>query len=120
MTITFYDICHNVPGVYPSYKEKVLLYIDITAVPELQARSAQNDVCVLGANNTLTNTIEFFYEVAKKFTGFAYLEAVADHISLVANVPVRNVIPIIFYFLCYIVFLEGNYRWKFNDKARSP
>ncbi|KAJ3639855.1 hypothetical protein Zmor_003190 [Zophobas morio] len=77
-------------GVYPSYKEKVLLYIDITAVPELQARSAQNDVCVLGANNTLTNTIEFFYEVAKKFTGFAYLEAVADHISLVANVPVRN------------------------------
>lgn len=44
----------------------------------------------VGANMPLTNAMELFYSTAKR-PNFDYLEKVADHIDLIANVPVRNV-----------------------------
>ena len=80
-----------VVGVYRSYKDTVDLYIDVTEVPELKDYKIQGDTCMVGGNITLTIAIEFFNEVAKSYPSFSYLKAVADHIDLVANVPVRNV-----------------------------
>ncbi|KAJ3639854.1 hypothetical protein Zmor_003189 [Zophobas morio] len=77
-------------GVYRSYKDTVDLYIDVTEVPELKDYKIQGDTCMVGGNITLTIAIEFFNEVAKSYPSFSYLKAVADHIDLVANVPVRN------------------------------
>lgn len=40
----------------------------------------------------LTETMNLFYELAKDHNLlYGYLEVIADHIDLVANVPVRNI-----------------------------
>jgi xanthine dehydrogenase/oxidase len=77
-------------GVYKSYQDPVDIYIDVTDIPELKVHEVDNQSCVLGANTTLTDTIEFFNQVAQTRFNYHYLKQMADHINLVANVPVRN------------------------------
>jgi xanthine dehydrogenase/oxidase len=67
------------------------LYIDISSVAELTTKEFDGKSLVLGANTTLTEAIEIFTQIAKDNPNFAYLKLMADHIDLIANVPVRNV-----------------------------
>jgi xanthine dehydrogenase/oxidase len=66
------------------------LYIDISSVAELTTKEFDGKSLVLGANTTLTEAIEIFTQIAKDNPNFAYLKLMADHIDLIANVPVRN------------------------------
>lgn len=77
-------------GVYKPDKVKDL-YIDITSVPEVQDYKLSDDKLTLGANLTLARTIELFRKIGAERQKFRYLLKMADHISLVANTPVRNV-----------------------------
>lgn len=47
---------------------------------------------VLGANNTLTDTLNIFHELSKSNEDYWYLKILHDHIERVAHIPVRNVI----------------------------
>lgn len=49
-----------------------------------------SDNLMVGANKSLTETMELFQRTAET-NGFAYLTKLADHIKLAAHVPVRNV-----------------------------
>lgn len=49
------------------------------------------NLLVLGANMTLTKTIYLFNNLSTTNSEFAFLKKVAEHIDLIANVPVRNV-----------------------------
>lgn len=77
-------------GVHP-FLPKPQVYFDITDVTELATHQLQNDTLSLGASTTLTNAIKLFYETGKNNKKFSYLTKMADHISLIANTPVRNV-----------------------------
>ncbi|XP_030746527.1 xanthine dehydrogenase-like isoform X2 [Sitophilus oryzae] len=65
--------------------------IDITSVGELTSSSVSDDSVILGANCSLTFTIQKFQEIASQKAQFSYLSKMADHIDLVAHVPVRNI-----------------------------
>ncbi|KAJ8985873.1 hypothetical protein NQ317_006247 [Molorchus minor] len=66
------------------------VYIDILNVSELLGHEINKDKVVLGANISLTDTMNLFYKLTKQYNKFKYLKKVADHIDLIANVPVRN------------------------------
>lgn len=68
------------------------IYIDITNVKELLVHSVNNDSLILGANMSLTETMNLFYKLGAENPKFSYLTKLADHIDVIANVPVRNVI----------------------------
>ncbi|XP_039276003.1 indole-3-acetaldehyde oxidase [Nilaparvata lugens] len=77
-------------GVYKNdFKPQV--YIDITKVTELRKISVSG-VIELGANVTLTETLNFFLSISKQRPAeFGYTSVLADHIKQIASVPVRNV-----------------------------
>ena len=79
-------------GVY-RIKDPLDIYIDVNSVKELHDyRIDPLGKLVLGANMTLTNAMSVFKKIAaQRPKEFAHLKALADHINLVANVPVRNV-----------------------------
>ncbi|BET01356.1 2 iron, 2 sulfur cluster Hypothetical protein [Nesidiocoris tenuis] len=78
-------------GVYRNPPPKKY-YIDITGVAELRTYQYSDQGLTLGANLPLTETMNLFYELAKDHNLlYGYLEVIADHIDLVANVPVRNI-----------------------------
>ncbi|XP_044257084.1 indole-3-acetaldehyde oxidase-like isoform X1 [Tribolium madens] len=77
-------------GVFKTYSKPVDLYVDVTSIPELISHDFKNNSLVLGANTTLTKAIEVFIETSKKYPNFVYLKDLAQHIDLIANVPVRN------------------------------
>lgn len=64
--------------------------IDINWVPDLHAHSITNDKLIIGANVSLTETVDILREAAK-INGFKHCQDLARHIELIANVPVRNV-----------------------------
>lgn len=64
--------------------------IDITSVENLLNDAVLPDSFTIGANKTLNDTIRVFRRTSK-IEGFSYLTKLADHIELVAHVPVRNV-----------------------------
>ncbi|XP_068084723.1 uncharacterized protein [Anabrus simplex] len=65
-------------------------YIDISDVDELHQYSIGCQL-KLGANITLTDAVNIFYSVSKEHESqYGYLEELAKHIDLIANVPVRN------------------------------
>lgn len=67
-------------------------YINVSNVAQLHSMVEAGGTVVLGANNSLSATMEFFYKKAsEKPLQFGYLQSLADHIDLIANVPVRNV-----------------------------
>lgn len=70
---------------------KVDVYVDIWSVKELVTYEIGNDELSLGANMSLTKTMELFYSLSTKNPKFKYMKGLADHIDLIANVPVRNV-----------------------------
>lgn len=77
-------------GVYNTTTENIRVFIDITEVPELITYTVEEDALVLGANMSLNRTIALFYQMAND-PKFSYMAKMADHIDLVAHVPVRNV-----------------------------
>lgn len=77
-------------GVYNTSISNIEAFFEISEVKELVSYKLGSESLTLGANMTLTNTINLFYEIAKD-SKFSYLKKLADHIDLVANVPVRNV-----------------------------
>nr|XP_018909623.1 PREDICTED: xanthine dehydrogenase-like [Bemisia tabaci] len=66
-------------------------YIDINSVAELSDWILQDNALILGSNITLTKTMNIFERISQKYPRFSYLKVFADHIDLVANVPIRNV-----------------------------
>ncbi|CAG9761736.1 unnamed protein product [Ceutorhynchus assimilis] len=67
------------------------LYIDVTAVKELTTYTALDSSLVLGGNMSLNDTMSLFRKIARKNSKFTYLDKMADHLDLVAHVPVRNI-----------------------------
>jgi len=65
-------------------------FIDVNGVEDLHQYSSDRDKLTLGANFSLTETMEILKTTSKQ-SGFEYLEVLWNHIDLVANVPVRNV-----------------------------
>ncbi|XP_069693946.1 uncharacterized protein [Periplaneta americana] len=76
-------------GVYRLIEEPKL-YIDVQDVPELKRYSTDTPLTI-GGNMTLTDVMQLFRTVCKTKKEYAYTKALADHIDLIANVPVRNV-----------------------------
>lgn len=69
------------------------VYIDVNGLAELHGSDVNGDGIKLGANINLTEAMELFYKLAKDQPGqYTYCRTMADHIDLIANVPVRNVI----------------------------
>lgn len=77
-------------GVYRDMSNKDY-FIDISSVAELQGYSHNTSDLVLGGNITLQETITVCQQVSEMDDDFNYLQKVALHIDLVANLPVRNV-----------------------------
>ncbi|KAF2904210.1 hypothetical protein ILUMI_01965, partial [Ignelater luminosus] len=75
--------------VYKRTKEPDI-YIAITNVESLLNYTMNGKNLILGANMTLTNAINLFKKLSKEYENFSYLSKLADHIDLIANVPVRN------------------------------
>ncbi|KAL1140403.1 hypothetical protein AAG570_000335 [Ranatra chinensis] len=78
-------------GVYRE-EEAFQVYIDINGVSELHGFESKSDVIELGANINLTEAMNLFYDIAKaQPLKYEYCKTLADHIDLIANVPVRNI-----------------------------
>lgn len=75
-------------GVYRR-KDDIEVFIDVNDVKELKSYTDGSDL-VLGGNMTLTEAMDLFYKLCHTKDGFNYLKVLADHIDLIANVPVRN------------------------------
>lgn len=76
-------------GVYRR-NENIKIFIDITGVETLRSHSIGTNV-VLGGNMTLTETMDVLKKASNR-SGFQYFKYLVEHIDLIANVPVRNVI----------------------------
>uniref|UniRef100_A0A1B0GDN7 FAD-binding PCMH-type domain-containing protein n=1 Tax=Glossina morsitans morsitans TaxID=37546 RepID=A0A1B0GDN7_GLOMM len=75
-------------GVYRR-SENIKKFIDINAIPDLKKHSLTSDTLTLGANLTLSETMDIFMKASKK-SGFEYCQQLWQHFDLIANVPVRN------------------------------
>ncbi|XP_016987149.1 abscisic-aldehyde oxidase [Drosophila rhopaloa] len=64
-------------------------FIAVHGVEELHQHSSEGQQLKLGANLSLTQTMEILRTTSKQ-PGFEYLEVLWNHIDLIANVPVRN------------------------------
>ncbi|KAI8427486.1 hypothetical protein MSG28_002019 [Choristoneura fumiferana] len=78
-------------GAYPIFAFPRVL-IDIAPVLELKTHFIDQNL-VLGAATTLTDTIDLFYKLSKTNEEFRYLAKLAEHLELVAHIPVRNIMP---------------------------
>ncbi|CAG9839731.1 unnamed protein product [Diabrotica balteata] len=77
-------------GVYKKETE-YNVYVDIQDVPELKSIRLVDNGLRVGANITLTTAISTFKKMSQSIPQLKYLKKLADHIDLVANVPVRNI-----------------------------
>lgn len=77
-------------GVYRSEKE-FDVYVDILNVSDLLNHEVTNNELIIGANMSLTEAMNLFNKISEENNRFKYLSKLAQHIDLVANVPVRNV-----------------------------
>ncbi|XP_063373978.1 uncharacterized protein LOC134661729 [Cydia amplana] len=76
-------------GAYPiKFFPKVL--VDISAVAELRTHFLDVNL-VLGANTTLTDTLNLFDVLSKTNEDFWYLKVLKKHLEVVAHIPVRNI-----------------------------
>ncbi|XP_037049555.1 xanthine dehydrogenase-like [Bradysia coprophila] len=75
-------------GVYRR-NENLKYFIDITGVEALRSHAINGSELVLGANVSLTETMEILTKASSQ-VGFEYCKHLVDHIDLIANVPVRN------------------------------
>lgn len=67
-------------------------FIDINGVSELHKISSRRNKLTIGANVSLSETMDVLKKVAADKFEFVYLKEIAKHLDLVANVGVRNVI----------------------------
>lgn len=77
-----------ITGVYRI--EKPDLHIDIYDISELHTIKKNNSSLTLGGSVTLTRAENTFIESSKD-QGFQHLQHMANHVDLIASVPVRNV-----------------------------
>lgn len=70
--------------------KKVQIYIDINDVIELHKIQKENNTLTLGANVTLSVAKSTFEKYSNE-SNFKYFKGLAEHIDLVATVPIRNV-----------------------------
>ncbi|XP_068085795.1 uncharacterized protein [Anabrus simplex] len=75
-------------GVYRRQVEPKV-FIDIMGVEELKSYSTA-PALTLGAQMSLTEVMELFYSLSAERPEFKYTKSLADHIDVIANVPVRN------------------------------
>ncbi|XP_073819307.1 uncharacterized protein [Musca autumnalis] len=75
-------------GVYRR-TESLQHYIDINTIADLKKYKVSKENLSLGANLSLSETMEIFQKVSKQ-PGFEYCEQLLKHFDLIANVPVRN------------------------------
>lgn len=66
-------------------------FIDVNAVLELHKVSSRRNKLTVGANVSLNEFMDILESVAADKPDFAYAKEIAEHIDLVATVPVRNV-----------------------------
>ncbi|XP_022211878.2 indole-3-acetaldehyde oxidase [Drosophila obscura] len=64
-------------------------FVDVAGVEELHGHSTEGQQLKLGANLSLTQTMDILRTTSKQ-PGFEYLEVLWNHLDLIANVPVRN------------------------------
>jgi len=84
-----------VAGVY-RVTEDTKVYIDVGDVAELKSLTTEPNL-VLGGNMSLTEAMDTFNRISKENARYKYTKALADHIDLIANVPVRNVSTSLYY-----------------------
>lgn len=77
-------------GIY-KYTNTPSIYVDITNVKELLSYNIKSSCFEIGAGTALKDAIDIFNKMGNEHKKFQYLTKIADHISLIANVPVRNV-----------------------------
>ncbi|KAM7359329.1 uncharacterized protein ACRADG_006685 [Cochliomyia hominivorax] len=75
-------------GVYRR-SDNIKHYIDVNGIADLKKYKITNGKLKLGANLSLTETMDIFTEASKEI-GFEYCEQLWNHFDLIANVPVRN------------------------------
>ncbi|XP_044766830.1 indole-3-acetaldehyde oxidase-like [Coccinella septempunctata] len=66
-------------------------YIDVIDVKELTKYELDEGTLKIGANCSLSHTMDLFNQISQLNKSFAYLKTIADHMDLIAHVPVRNV-----------------------------
>lgn len=76
------------------------MFIDIKAIQELHLINANESSLSFGGNVSLTELMETLHEIGQKFEYYSYATHVANHIDLVASVPVRNVSIYIIIIIC--------------------
>lgn len=84
--------------------ENLKYFIDISGVEDLRSHSISASELVLGANVSLTETMEILTKASNQI-GFEYCKHLVDHIDLIANVPVRNVSSFVF---CILISIRGH------------
>ncbi|KAF2889531.1 hypothetical protein ILUMI_16642, partial [Ignelater luminosus] len=77
-------------GVYKRTQEPDI-YFALNNIETLLNYRMNDRNLILGANMTLTNATKLFYKLSKSHQNFSYLSKLAQHIDLIANVPVRNI-----------------------------
>ncbi|CAG9767287.1 unnamed protein product [Ceutorhynchus assimilis] len=77
-------------GVY-KHKTVANVYVDIANIAELRHHKINENFLLLGANVTLADAMKTFRRLSMSKKEFEYLSRVADHIDLVATVPIRNI-----------------------------
>ncbi|KYN05923.1 Aldehyde oxidase 2 [Cyphomyrmex costatus] len=75
-------------GVYPLSKKD--MYIDINDIPDFHQISKTDFGIAIGGGLTLTTALQTFQKYSND-TGFKYLNQLAEHIEMIANIPVRNI-----------------------------
>ncbi|XP_034488431.1 indole-3-acetaldehyde oxidase [Drosophila innubila] len=75
-------------GVYRRSQD-IKHFIDIRGVTELQQHSLDANQLKLGANLSISQTMDLLKSTSQQ-TGFEYLKELWQHLDLIANVPVRN------------------------------
>jgi hypothetical protein len=76
-------------------------------VAELKSLSTRPNV-ILGGNTSLTEAMALFHSLSEDNPRYQYTRVLADHIDLIANVPVRNVSEAIIQALPFFLFLQCN------------
>ncbi|XP_039443074.1 xanthine dehydrogenase/oxidase-like [Culex pipiens pallens] len=76
-------------GVYRR-SDQLQVFIDVNSVYDLHT-FALNEKLTIGANVSLAEFITILKTTANRNSNFSYCEELADHISMVANIPVRNI-----------------------------
>jgi len=76
-------------GVYRRPQD-IKHFIDVRGVTELKQHSLDSNQLKLGANLSLSQTMDILKSTSQQ-TGFEYLKELWQHLDLIANVPVRNV-----------------------------